>query len=81
MSPRGADLIVSTLAAAGGGLLVLIAGAFAFSDVKHDAKDAKDSANVNAAKIRSLEDTGAWLKAALKTGRDPDTGQTFPWAK
>ena len=61
------------------GGLVLVGIAYAtlgsrLSSAEEDVRDLKP-------RVRASEDTSAWLKSALRTGRDPDTGQQFPWAK
>lgn len=56
---------------------VLIAMTLAFADVRTNA--AKGAALEP--RVRSLEDALMWVKAALRTGRDPDTGAPLPFVK
>lgn len=70
-----------TLTAAFGVCAAIVTMSIAFGDVRRDAADAKDKAASIEIRMRAVEETLPWLKAALRTGRDPDTGQPFPWVK
>lgn len=68
--------------------VALVTITLSFADVKRDASDAKAAARDEAEKrealerrVRVVEDAVVWVKSALRTGRDPDTGASFPWAK
>lgn len=56
---------------------VLVIMTLAFADVRTNAA----TGAALAPRVRALEDGMAWLRGAIRTGRDPDTGALLPWAK
>lgn len=66
-----------TATAALSGGAVLVAMTLSFADVRANA--ARGAALES--RVRSLEDALMWVKAALRTGRDPDTGAPLPFVK
>lgn len=70
-----------TLSGLAGAAVSLVTVTLAFGEVRRDASDAKSAAEALQPRVRAVEDVSTWLKSALRTGRDPDTGVPFPWAK
>jgi hypothetical protein len=69
-----------TASAAFGAAAAVVGAALSFADVRRDAKEAVEAVPRLETRIRTLEDGVFWIKTALRTGRDPDTGAPFPWA-
>jgi stage III sporulation protein SpoIIIAA len=48
---------------------------------RSDLADVKATVKEHEKTIESTKDGITWLKSAMRTGKDPDTGVSFPWAK
>lgn len=70
-----------TLSGMAGAALSLVTVTLTFADVRRDAREAKEAIPALERRVRVTEDASAWVKSALMTGRNPDTGLPLPWVK